>query len=212
MNEYAKGARSYDRLKGILVNGEIISPHFEKGYRPLLHSLPELNERTENFRVHCYEKFDVYDEWVLSRDELVVQMLTSENLDRLEDFHHALIQETERRNKVIAQRIGEISSSSRFDLYVVMGRLHAPQVVDRLREDFDVEEVVLEDLCMTPLDESIILTLQGKRLGPKGQVNLQKHRELAREAMRRKVDIMKLLRDHEIIEEYGLKRYSSLHE
>lgn len=211
LNDYAKGKKSYDELRRILLGGEVISPHFEEGYRPLFKVLPKLYAKNKDFDIYCCEKFDIYDEWVFRRDELILEMLTSEDLDVLTDFHEALVKETIKRNEAIAEMIGMFAEGLRTDFHVVIGRLHAPNVGNRLRKKFDVKEIVLEDLCLTPLDESIVLRLKGFVFSDKERAEfLRKHRELAKEAAMKGKDIMSLLRDCEMEKKYCLKKYSNL--
>jgi len=211
LNDYAKGKKSYDELRRILLGGEVISSHFEEGYRPLFKVLPKLYAKNKDFSTYCCEKFDIYDDWVFSRDELILGMLTSEDLNALADLYEALVKETRKRNEAIAEKIGMFAEGLRTDLHVVIGRLHAPDVGNRLREKFDVKEIVLEDLCLTPLDESIVLRLKGFIFSYKELAEfLRKHRKLAKEAKRKGKDITSLLRNGEMEKKYCLKRYSDL--
>lgn len=211
LNDYAKGKKSYDELIRILLGGEVISPHFEEGYRPLFKVLPKLYVKNKDFNTYCCEKFDIYDDWVFRRDELILKMLTSENLDVLADFHEALVKETIKRNDAIVEKIGVFAEGLRTDFHVVIGRLHAPDVANGLREKFDVKEIVLEDLCLTPLDESIVLRLKGFVYSDKKRAEfLRRHIGLAKEAAGKGRDIMDLLRDGEMEKKYCLKKYSDL--
>lgn len=207
IREYASGERSYERLRRILIGGEVISPHFERGYRPLLQTIPQLNEKVDGFVVRCYENPDIFDRWVLKRDEFVLQLLTAEDYSTLDDAHEELVKETRRRNESISRGIKEIAGELEVDLYVVIGRLHAPFVKDDLDEDFDIRETVLEDACLTPLDESLIRRTRGEEL-QNLENYLKRHRQLAREASRKEKEIMELLRSEETEEEYDLKKYS----
>jgi hypothetical protein len=210
-NDYAKGKRSYEELRRILLGGEVISPHFEEGYRPLFKVLPKLYEKNREFSIHCYEEFDRYNDWVFMRDELVLGLLTSEDLDALADIHEGLVNETFKRNEAVAERIVALAKELGEDLHVVMGRLHAPDVAKRLREKLEVKEIVLEDLCLTPLDESIILRLKGFTFSSEERSEfLRRHLELVREAEGRGRGITDLLRDGEMERKYLLRRYSEL--
>lgn len=210
-NDYARGKRSYEELRRILLGGEVISPHFEEGYRPLFKVLPKLYEKNREFNIHCYEEFDRYNDWVFRRDELALGLLTSEDFDVLADLYEGLVKETVKRNEAVAERIRALAEASGTDLHVVIGRLHAPDVAKRLREKFEVEEIVLEDLCLTPLDESIILRLKGFTFSSKERSEfLRRHRELAKEAEGKGRSITALLRDGEMKRKYLLRRYSDL--
>ncbi|KXA93756.1 hypothetical protein AKJ66_01170 [candidate division MSBL1 archaeon SCGC-AAA259E22] len=208
VNEYAEGERSYERLKRILIEGGVISAPFEKGYRPLLRVLPELNERVNNFKAHCYEDLEVFNDWVFERDEFVVRLLQSNNYSNLEEPYKEFVEETKRRNRNIIERIKDIALISEFKIYVVMGRLHAPLVRDNLREDFDLEKTVLEDICLTPLDESIILAAREGKTKNFDEY-LDRHSRLAREAGESDRDIVDLLRDEQVKRKYDLRTYSS---
>lgn len=210
-NDYARGKRSYEELRRVLLDGEVISPHFEEGHRPLFKVLPKLYEKNREFSIHCYEEFDRYNDWVFRRDELALGLLTTEDLDVLADLYEGLVNETVKRNEAVAERIGALAEASGTDLHVVMGRLHALDVAKRLREKFEVEEIVLEDLCLTPLDESIILRLKGFTFSGKERSEfLRRHRELAKEAEGKGRSITALLRDGEMKRKYLLRRYSDL--
>jgi hypothetical protein len=210
-NDYAGGKRTYEELRRILIDGEVISANFEEGYRPLFKVLPELYKRCAEFSVHCYEEFERYNDWVFMRDELVLGLMISEDLDALEDLYEGLVEETAKRNEAVAERIGALAGSLGEDLHVVMGRLHAPDVARRLRERFEVKEVVLEDICVTPLDESIILRLKGFTFsGGERSEFLRRHRELAKEAEREGRGITDLLRDGEVKRKYLLRSYTAL--
>lgn len=209
-NRYAKGEISYGGMSRILLGGGMMSSIFEEGYQPLFHILPKLKGRNENFRIYCYEEFEVFDSWVFARDELILQLLTTDKFECIHDCYENLVRQTSKRNEIIVKNISEIASGLGSDLYVAIGRLHAPLVIKGLKENFRVDEVVLEDLFMTPLDESIIMRLKGNELECEEQEYLQKHRELAKEAGRRNKGLMALLRDPEIGKKYDLTKYSYL--
>lgn len=207
IREYASGERLYERLRRILIGGEVITPHFERGYRPLLQTFPQLNDKVGDFVVRCYENPDIFEDWVLKRDEFVLQLLTAEHYSNLTDAHEELVKETRRRNESIVRRLKEIAGEFEADVYVVIGRLHAPVIRDELDENFNVRETILEDVCLTPLDESLIRGVRGEELWDLENY-LKRHRELAREAGREEKEIMEFLRNEEIEEKYDLKKYS----
>jgi len=210
VNDYARGSISYDELKTFLIDGEIISPYFEQGFRPILEILPVLYRRDKSFSVQCFEKLDIYNDWVFSRDELALAMLVNEDFATLADLYEDLVKETRRRNEAIAERVGTFAESLS-SLHILVGRLHAPYVADRLSEKFDVKVIILEDICLTPLDESIILRLKGFNFSSEElAVFLHRHREFAREAEKEGKGITDLLRDSEMEKRFRLKRYSDL--
>ncbi|MGC8817360.1 MAG: hypothetical protein ACP5PX_06130 [Candidatus Hadarchaeum sp.] len=210
LNDYARGKISYDKLVAFLIGGEVISPHFEPGFRPLLQVLPELYKRDKNFGAHCYEDLDLYNDWVLCRDDLTLALLRDEDWDLIAGIYRELVSETRRRNVAIAERLGALVSALG-DLHVVMGRLHAPDVASRLEKKFALKTVIIEDICLTPLDESLILCLKGLDLEDAEIFEfLRRHRELALEAERKVREITDLLRDDEIRKRFQLKRYSEI--
>lgn len=210
LNDYARGKISYDSLAAILIGGEVISPHFEQGFRPLLQVLPELYRRDGNFSAHCFEEFDRYHDWVFCRDELLLALLRGEDLATLVGLYRELVEETRRRNAAIAERLGDLVQGSG-KLHVVIGRLHAPDVAGRLKKKFAVETVVLEDIYLTPLDASLVLSLRGYDYGDAEILEiLRRHRELAALAEREGREITDLLRDEEIGKKFQLKKYREL--
>ncbi|MBC7099334.1 hypothetical protein H5T52_09495 [Candidatus Bipolaricaulota bacterium] len=210
LNDYARGKISYESLTAILVGGEVISPPFEHGFRPILRALPELYRRNGNFSVHCYEEFDRYHDWVFCRDELILALLRGDEPTTVVGLYRELVEETKRRNTAIVERLGELAKGTG-KLHVVIGRLHAPDVAARLEKNFVLETVVLEDIYLTPLDTSLVLSLKGFDL-PNDEILdfLRRHRELASQAERDGREITDLLRDEEIGKKFKLKKYLEL--
>ncbi|MEM2890837.1 MAG: hypothetical protein QW358_05835 [Candidatus Hadarchaeum sp.] len=210
INEYARGKTSYDKLVELLVGGDVISPYFERGFRPILQALPELYQRDKSFSAHCYEDFGPYNDWVFCRDELVLALLSDEDFASILGLYQKLVNETKRRNTAIAERLVTLASNVG-TLHVVIGRLHAPDVASRLEKKFALKTVVLEDIYLTPLDESLILHLKGLKFQDAEILDfLRRHRELALEAEREGREITDLLRDGEIGKKFRLKKYSEL--
>lgn len=108
------------------------------------------------------------------------------------------------------ERLGELAKGTG-KLHVVIGRLHAPDVAARLEKNFVLETVVLEDIYLTPLDTSLVLSLKGFYL-PNDEILdfLRRHRELASQAERDGREITDLLRDEEIGKKFKLKKYLEL--
>ncbi|MGQ9787886.1 MAG: hypothetical protein ACUVQM_01020 [Candidatus Hadarchaeaceae archaeon] len=210
LNDYAQGKISYDNLIAILVGGEIISSHFEHGFRPLLQVLPKLYRIDANFGVHGYEEFDCYHDWVFCRDELMLALLREEDSTALIDLYWELVEETRRRNTAIVSRLGELAKEFG-KLHVVIGRLHAPDVAYRLKKKFVLKTVTLEDIYMTPLDTSLVLSLRGVDLQNDEIFGfLRRHLEFARQVGRDDREITDMLRDEEVGKKFQLKKYSEL--
>lgn len=210
LNDYARGKISYDRLAAFLVDGEVISPPFEQGFRPILQVLPELYRRDSNFSAHCFEEFDRYHDWIFCRDELILALLREEEPTTVVGLYRELVEETRRRNAAIVERLGDLASGLG-ELHVVIGRLHAPDVAERLEKNFTLETIVLEDIYLTPLDASLVLSLGGFDFRDDQILDLlRRHRELASEAERKGRDITDLLRDEAIGKKFQLKKYREL--
>lgn len=208
IREFAKGERAYSRLKKVLIDGDILSPIFESGYRPLFAVLPKLNDRVSGFEVCCYEDLGTFNDWVMKKDEFVVQLLTSKEQSTLKRSFEELVEETNKRNMKIVDRLSEIASGTNERIHVVIGRLHAPLIREEFSDRFSVDETILVDVSVTPLDEAIIL-------GSRGELEdlwdyLDRHTELARKAGETGTKVMDILRSDEVIEEYSLTPYSRL--
>jgi len=210
VNGYVRGENSCDGLMAFLLAADVISPYFEPGFRPIFQALPELYRRNRDFTVHCYEELDIYNDWVFSRDELVVALLRGDDFAPISALYRELLKETRRRNAAIAERLGALARDLGH-LHVVIGRLHAPEVSCRLAENFDLRVVVLEDIYLTPLDESLILCLKGFNFSDAELASfLDRHRRFALEAEGMNREISDLLRDEEAGRRFQLKKYTEL--
>lgn len=205
IRQYSEGERSYNRLMKVLRDSGAVSRPFESGYEPIFRTLPKLNGSVNSFGVYCFEEFDIFNDWVFKRDEFVRQIAKKENLNTISTLYEELVEITEKRTKEMVQNLKKIFEKVG-SIYILVGRLHGPMIRDQLQEEYDVEEVIVEDLPMTPLDESLILCIKGEEVKDLGEV-LERHQEIGREGSRNR-DVMKLLRDSELEDRYNLKKYS----